>query len=230
MSEFQVGVVENFEEKTLCCLVVDRSGSMTGEPIKQLNEGLASFYDEIESNVKLANGLEVAIIAFDEQVDVIQYPDLVHNFQIPALKASSLTSLNKAMREAIHLVEERKNYYKETGQSYKRPWIILITDGAPTDGGVDDLADQIAEDTKNKKYMFLPIGVDNADMKILQKITGYVKEGNQWVKMKPLHMANAKFSNFFIWLSASMDIINASTEGDKVTLPDASDWMDGFTI
>ncbi len=230
MSGFNVGMPENFEEKTLCCLVLDRSGSMDGDPINQLNEGLISFYEDIESNMKLANGLEVAIISFNDTVEIIQAPDLVHNFQIQPLTASGLTSLNMAMYEAIQLVEQRKDYYKQSHQSYKRPWIICITDGAPTDGDVTDLANQIAKDTQEKKYMFLPIGVNGADMSVLSQIAGYTQNAGQWIQMEPLPLSSAKFSEFFAWLSASMDIINSSSEGDKVNLPSASGWMDGFTI
>lgn len=230
MNDFKVGMPENFEEKTLCCLVLDRSGSMSGSPIEQLNLGLASFYDDIENNMKLANGLEVAIISFDDEIDIVQPPDLVHNFQIEPLVTGGLTSLNAAVFEAIQLVEERKDYYKQSRQSYKRPWIILITDGAPTDGDVTNLAKQISSDTKDRKYMFLAIGVDNADMSVLSDISGYSKRGDQWIKMEPMHMSNAKFSEFFEWLSASMDIVNASSDGDKVTLPSTDGWREGFEI
>lgn len=230
MNSIAVGTPENYEEKTLCCLVLDRSGSMGGEPIRQLNQGLVSFYDDIESDIKLSNGLEVAIISFDDQIDVVQAPDLIHNFQMPTLTAGGRTSLNTAVREAIQLVEERKDYYKQSSQSYKRPWIILITDGAPTDGDVTDLANQIETDTKDKRYVFLPIGVDGADMSVLARIAGYSKNGEQWTQMTPLPMKSANFSEFFKWLSASMDIINSSSEGDQVNLPDPSDWTQGFSV
>lgn len=230
MNSIAVGTPENYEEKTLCCLVLDRSYSMAGDPIDSLNEGLISFYQEINSDIKLSNGLEVAIISFDDQIDIVQAPDLIHNFQMPILKARGATSLNTAVREAIQLVEERKDYYKQSSQSYKRPWIILITDGAPTDGDVTDLANQIETDTKDKRYVFLPIGVDGADMSVLARIAGYSKNGEQWTQMTPLPMKSAKFSEFFKWLSASMDIINSSSEGDQVNLPDPSDWTQGFSV
>lgn len=230
MNQISVGTPENYEEKTLCVLVLDRSSSMRDEPIRQLNQGLISFYDDIENDIKLSNSLEVAIIAFDSGVDIVQPPDLIYNFQMPILSAGGSTSLNGAAREAIELVEERKDYYKQSGQSYKRPWIILITDGAPTDGNVSSLSNEIEQDTKNKKYVFLPIGVDGADMSVLTKIAGYSESDGQWVQMIPLLLKSANFSEFFQWLSASMDIINSSSEGDKVNLPSPSNWMQGFSI
>lgn len=231
MTDFSVGIPENnHEEKTLCCLVLDRSGSMSGDPIQELNNGLNSFYNDIGETEKLANGLEVAIIAFDSDVDVIQQPSLIKGFSIPSLKASGATALNEAMYKAIQLVAERKDYYKQSNQSYKRPWIVLITDGAPTDGDVDGLAQQIHTDTRNKKYMFLPIGVNGADMEVLSQIAGQVNKGDQWTKVDPIPMSSAKFSEFFKWLSDSMNIITASSEGAQVNLPSTGGWMKGFSI
>lgn len=230
---FEVGMPENYNEKTICCLVLDDSGSMSGSPIDALNQGLKDFYTDITNDSKMSDGLEVAIIKFGEGAEVLQTPDLIYNFVMPSLQANDgRTDLNKGVHEAINLVEERKTWYKQTNQAYKRPWIILITDGSPTDGGVDTLADEIEKDTKDKKYMFLPIGVDGANMSTLEQISGYVKNEatSNWEQMKPMSMKSAKFGAFFKWLSASMAMVTTGNEGEKVNLADPSDWMNGFSI
>jgi len=136
------------------------------------------------------------------------------------------------VREAIGLVESRKDWYKQTGQPYLRPWIILITDGAPDgDQDVGGLASEIENGTKNKKYVFLPIGVQGADMNVLNQIAGYNQDSNKnWKQMQAMKLQGLKFADFFKWVSASMSIVAGSKDGDKVNLPDPSDWMDGFTI
>ncbi len=226
----KVGMPEgNYEEKTICCLVLDDSWSMNGEPIRQLNKALQEFYDDIQNDIKLSSGLEIAIVKFGEGSEVIQEPSLVSNISMPTLQANDGgTALNAGVREAIRLVEERKSEYKQTNQSYKRPWIVPISDGAPTDGNVDSLAQEIEEDTKQGKYVLLPIGVDGADMNTLNKIAGFVntKEGTG-EKMSALAMDSANFSEFFEWLSQSMSMVYNSQDGAQLSLP-APTWMKGF--
>lgn len=225
----KVGTPENMEEKTLCVLVLDDSGSMSGSPIEQLNQALLSFAEDIEDDVRLSNGLELALLRFGSDVEVIQEPSLIYDITMPTLDANSgLTSLNEATREAIRAVEDRKAYYKQSNVGYKRPWIVLLTDGAPTDGEVNVLANQIEIDTKNGSYMFLPIGVDGADMQTLNKLAGYLKkEDGSFEKMNALPMESSKFSDFFEWLSKSMAIVNSSQDGENITLPEPT-WMKGF--
>ena len=64
--------------------------------------------------------------------DKIPYasPDRV---EVPTLIASGSTPMGEALERAIDRVAARKRRYKEAGVQYYRPWLLLITDGAPTD-------------------------------------------------------------------------------------------------
>ena len=128
-----------------------------------------------------------------------------------------------AVYEAIDLVAARKQWYKSTNQPYYRPWIILMTDGEPNaDQNVPALAQRIQQDTASKKYEFLPIGVDNANMGVLQQIQG---------RIPAMKLKGTKFSSFFKWLSASMGTVVSAEEGQTVDLSNGStDWMESFSI
>lgn len=224
VNDFSSEVAENYEQKCLCVLVLDVSGSMAGSPIQELNKGLQDFYDEISKDITTSQRLEVALIIFNHEVSTIQSPSLVENFTMPKLKATGSTATVDAVKNAIDLVSARKAWYKTTSQTYYRPWIILMTDGEPdNDQDIDGLASQIKQDTNAKRYMFLPIGVGNdANMEVLTKIQGTIP---------PMKLKGTKFSSFFKWLSASMGTVVNGTEGQKVDLSaGANNWMDSFTI
>ena len=83
MNYFQGETPDNYEQKCLCMLVLDTSGSMAGYPIRQLNKGLQDFYKAVEEDMTAANRLEVSIITFSTAVQCIQEPSLIHNFDMP---------------------------------------------------------------------------------------------------------------------------------------------------
>ena len=222
-NDFTAEAAENYEQKCLCILVLDVSGSMYGKPIDELNKGLQEFYNEISTDDTTSQRLEVSLITFNQIVRTVQEPALVENFTIPQLEANGSTAMVNAVNEAIDKVATRKQWYKSTGQAYYRPWIILMTDGEPdSDQDVDMLAQRIKQDTANKRYAFLPIGVEGANMEILDKIKGNIP---------PMKLQGTKFSSFFKWLSASMDTVVTAEEGQQVDFSaGADDWMCAFTI
>lgn len=254
-NDFSAESAENFEQKCLCVLVLDISGSMreivdesnmiyTGKKVYMdgkeydlvtggiskldlLNQGLKDFYAEIISDETTSQRLELCIISFNDYVRVVQEPALPDNVIIPELQGEGETAMADAINEAIDKVEARKKWYKETGQPYYRPWIILMTDGVPNKGqDINSLAQRILQDTEDKKYAFLPVGVEGADMEVLQKIAG---KGMNAVKLKGM-----RFAQFFRWLSASMGTVTKAEEGQAVNLSIGATgddgWMDSFVI
>lgn len=213
----------NYEQKCCCALVLDVSGSMGGEPIRQLNEGIQAFYKDIENDLTSANRLEIALITFSDTVDTLVQPSLVASFKMPNLTVKGSTRLVDGVRQAIIVVNERKKYYKETGQPYYRPWIVVITDGAPDPGqDVYGLAAEVNDYTSKKGFFFLPIGVENADMNMLAQIAA--------PGVQPEKLQGLKFAEFFKWLSGSMSAVTSSGDGAKVNLPSPRDWTVGFDV
>lgn len=220
---FDIQSPVNYEQKCLCVLLLDVSGSMTGNPINELQRGIEIFHSEIREDTTTANRLEVSIITFQSWVKVIQNPALVNEFQMPILNADGATCMGEAITEGINLIEARKSWYKATGQPYYRPWLIVITDGEPTDvPDLFDLHQTIQRDVDNKKYFFYAIGVEAANMDKLKQISSS--------QMPPAKLKGLKFADFFKWLSASMTQVISSVEDSVIALPSPSDWMEGFVI
>ena len=217
MSYFHGESPDNYEQKCLCTLILDTSGSMGGEPIRELNRGLQEFYAAIEEDLIAANRLEVSIITFGSQIKTIQEPSLIENFDMPNLQPNGTTRLVDAVREAVRKTEQRKQWYKETGQPYYRPIIVLITDGEPDkDQDVQGLSIEIKDGVETKKFTFFGLGVKGYNHNILQQICP--------PSAPPMPISGYKFSEFFKWLSNSIGIITKSKEGESIELPPISDW------
>lgn len=216
-SPFAVETPKNYEQKCLCVLVLDVSGSMQGAPIDALNQALRDFRAEVEEDFNASSRLEIGIVTFSDVIDVVQEPTLVEGMAHHELKAAGLTYLVDGVRTAINMIKTRKSYYQETGQKYYRPWIVLFTDGAPDRGqDIEGLSAEIKEGVDRKNFMFYPIGVEGADMEILSKIAH--------PSAPPMKLQGLKFVEFFKWLSNSMAIITSSKEGQNVQLPSPSSW------
>lgn len=207
---------DNYEPKCLCVLVLDTSASMAGEAITQLNNGLKILHQEISADHIASQRLEISIITFNDSIQRLQEPKLVEDFVMPTLSANGSTRLVDGVFEALQLVEARKLWYKETGQSYFRPLLFLITDGEPdADQNVRALQQHLQTAVEHKKLSFYAVGVQGYDHARLSSICP--------TNMPPLPLAGYKFAEFFKWLSNSVSAISQSREADN-PLPAPDSW------
>jgi uncharacterized protein YegL len=208
---------ENFEQKCLCIVVADVSGSMAGQPINELNKGLQDFQAEIMLDYIASQRLEVSVLAFGSQIHVAQEPALVNNFRMPVLYTEGSTRLVDAVRKAMTMVDERKAWYKNTGQNYYRPFIVLITDGEPDgDQDMNGLSNEIRAAVESKKFTFWTLGVQGYNHNKLAQICP--------ANTPPIPLDGYKFSEFFKWLSNSISVVAKSKEGQALILPPPSGW------
>lgn len=198
--------VDNPEPRCPCVLLVDTSGSMDGEPIKELNSGLVTFKDELVADALATKRVEVAVIGFGpvRVLSDFMSPDA---FVPPTLPSDGDTPMGAAIIHALELLEQRKGMYKAAGISYYRPWVFLITDGAPTDAW-SEAARRVREGEAKKQFQFFAVGVQGANMQTLGKISA----------REPVALKGLRFRDLFSWLSRSLQSVSRSQVGDQVPL------------
>jgi len=198
--------VENPEPRCPCVLLLDTSGSMNGAPINELNIGLRTFKDELVTDGLAEKRVEVALVTFGP-VNVHADFQPASVFQAPTLVATGDTPMGQAIQTALDLLRQRKDTYKANGINYYRPWVFLITDGAPTDSW-QAAAQLVHQGEAQKAFQFFAVGVQGADLNILRQIA--VRE--------PLLLKGLRFRDLFAWLSSSLKNVSHSQVGDQVPM------------
>ena len=204
--------VDNPEPRCPCVLLLDTSASMKGKPIQELNEGLKQFKKELLDDELAAKRVEVAIVAFGPtRVEAdFQTPEF---FEAPTLNASGDTPMGSAIEQALDMIRERKETYRSNGINYYRPWVFLITDGAPTDPW-EAAAKAVKASEQDGSIAFFPVGVEQANMDVLSKLSSRA----------PLKLDGLRFTDLFAWLSRSLQAVSQSQLGTEVDLPAPSGW------
>lgn len=200
--------VENPENRCPVVLLLDTSGSMCGEPIQELNRGIAAFKEDVIKDAQASLSVELAIVTFGGSVQLIQDFTSIDNFNPPQLEANSQTPMGEAIEYGLDLLETRKLIYKENGILYYRPWVFLITDGAPTDYW-QSAAQLVKEAEAQRRQCFFAVGVKGADMNTLRQIA----------PREPMMLNGLDFRSMFVWLSTSMKRVSGGKVGEAIALP-----------
>ncbi|WP_405973379.1 hypothetical protein OG496_31735 [Streptomyces sp. NBC_00988] len=187
-----------YEERQPVVLLLDTSASM-GRPaehprIDELNSALTRWFDGVRAQERLRTRVEVCLITFDSVVRVYdpgpgrlvpvgpREADAgrlfvpVDRMHPPTLRAEGLTRLTEAVETALELARSRYRALQGQRIPVRRPFLWVLTDGAPSDAQGSPLdaaalagtAGRVRQGEESGEWVFQVIGVHGADLPMLR--------------------------------------------------------------
>lgn len=146
-------------------LLLDVSGSMGGEKIRNLNDAVRDMLEVFGDAENSETEIWVAIITFGDQVKLHQKLVSAGQIQWQDLSAGGATPLGVALQMAKAMIEDKDIV---PSRAY-RPTVVLVSDGQPTDDWENPLKGFISDGRSGKcDRMAMAIGAQ-ADETVLGK-------------------------------------------------------------
>jgi uncharacterized protein YegL len=211
----QQDLLENPTNRVAVALCLDVSDSMSGDPIKELNQGVRQFFEAIRADPIAQASAEVAIVAFADRTAVCLDFQGVDRVGIPPelqtrTELGFQTNLGAGVNLALDILDVRKQDYKAAGVDYFQPFLVLMTDGQPTTQEHVSAAERVRALEAKRSLVVMPIGIGGAaDMNVLGMFSG---------KKRPLRLQGLAFGAFFEWLSSSIKRVSESRPGEPIEL------------
>lgn len=182
-------------------LLLDVSGSMTGEPIEAVKNGVQVMISSLRQNPQAIETAFISIITFESSAkQIIPLTDLA-SFQMVDIRATGTTALGDALKLVSSCIEnEVAKTTTETKGDWK-PLVFIMTDGIPTDNWQSGL-----NEFRKQKVAFTVACAagSGADTSILKQITENVVS---------LDTADGQSINkFFLWVTASIGVSSTKVE------------------
>ncbi len=182
-------------------LLLDTSGSMYGEPIEAVKNGVQTLVSTLRSDPYALETAYISIITFNSSAQQIAPLTEIASFQPPQIDASGCTALGEALALLAQKVDSEIVKTTQDVRGDWRPLVFIMTDGEPT----DSLTQGLAEFKKRKWGMVVACAAgQGANTNTLKQITENV------VQLDTADSATIKA--FFKWVSASISTSSKSIE------------------
>lgn len=174
-------------------LLLDCSGSMYGEPIEAVKNGVQVLVSTLRQDPYALETAYLSIITFDTTAQQVVPLTELAAFQQPNIQASGCTALGEALALLSQRADQEVTKTTIEKKGDWKPLVFIMTDGEPT----DDLNKGLAEFKKRKWGMVVACAAGSgANTDTLKKITECV------VSLDTADSATIKA--FFKWVSASV--------------------------
>ncbi|MCX8494686.1 MAG: VWA domain-containing protein [Akkermansiaceae bacterium] len=185
-------------------LVLDTSGSMSGEPIQAVKNGVQMLVSALRQDPQALETAFLSVITFDSSAhELVPLTDLP-SFQAPDITASGVTSMGEALSLVADCAKRDVIKASSTQKADWRPMVFLMSDGVPT----DDFEKGLARFQQEKWGAVVACAVNNADVSILKRIAPEAV-----VQLDTSD--SASMSAFFKWVTASIGLSSKSVQSGK---------------
>lgn len=189
-------------------LLLDTSGSMLGEPIEAVKNGVQIMINALRQDPQALETAFLSVITFESSArQIIPLTDL-SSFQMIDIKATGSTSLGDALQLVSSCIDNEVTKTTAQAKGDWKPLVFIMTDGSPT----DDWQAGLNEFKKRKVAFTVACAAGSgANTTVLKQITENVVS---------LDTADSKsISKFFSWVTASIGVSSTKVEdtGKEIT-------------
>lgn len=199
-------IVSASEPHMALLFLLDVSGSMSGEPIQSLNASINKFKEQVCTDPRTTEILDVAIVAFNHETQVVMPFTPVAYMEPINLTADGGTDIAPAVRVAVDMVDERSRFYRHSGTEPYKPWIFMVSDGYG--GDVADVSALVKQKEQGDFLRFWALGVEGYDSKTLHQLAGE----------RVMKLNGYDFTGIFDWVHKSMRAVSVSSPSEKPRL------------
>ncbi len=192
-------------------LLLDVSGSMAGDPIEAVRNGVKALVSELRSDPQALETAYLSVITFNSSARQVCPLTELMMFREPVLNAGGPTALGAALRLLTDCINSEVRRSTETQKGDWKPLVFILTDGIPTDEWHEAAA--MLKNAKPANIIACAAG-SCADTSVLKEITDNVLLMN--------NLSSGELARFFAWVSSSVKLSSKSLEsrqGAGIELP-----------
>ena len=114
-------------------LVLDTSGSMSGEPIEAVKNGMQILVSALRQDPYALETAYLSVITFDSKAQQLVPLSELTTFNVPSVKASGATAMGAGLKLLAERVDAEVTKTTADTKGDWKPMVFLMTDGGPTD-------------------------------------------------------------------------------------------------
>ena len=186
--------------------LIDISESMIGEPIEQVQEGIATIIKELKSDPFALETVWISIIGFAGKSKIITPLQDIISFYPPKIPIGGGTSLSSGLNELMNAISRDvvKTTFERKGDW--KPLIFLFTDGVPTDD-TEQAIERWNSNYKNSSNLVIISLGENTNFELMGRLSNQVLKFN--------NTSASSYKEFFKWITASIKTTSERVNTDN---------------